>query len=124
MNRGLRLSICALGIFLCAFQLGRLVQIHIEQRQIKALPLAASPVLGQATLAAAVQDAYVTELALSSIACVHVQDFLYIDNELMYVQGIRQDGVKVYRGQQGTRSTPHAAGSLVFLVPKFSHSCT
>lgn len=46
--------------------------------------------------------------------------FIAIEDEILYVMAVSQATCTVIRGMQGTVPTPHAAGTLVELSPRFS----
>jgi len=69
------------------------------------------------TLAAAVSTTAETTIQVKSATGFVVGYGCYVDREYMVVTGILGTIISVRRGAWGTRSTPHLAGSTVFVAP-------
>lgn len=94
---------------------------------IVAVSLQGQTITPMTTLSAAVSLGASTTLTLTSATGVNAPSatdntkatFLYVDRELMAVNGVSGTTVSVLRGAEGTTASKHASGALVFVVPAY-----
>jgi hypothetical protein len=81
---------------------------------LSALPTWAQTSLNSTTLSAAVSSLSAQTIPLASVANVAVGDLLFVDREAMQVNTVATGVVTVRRGVEGTASSTHASGALVY----------